>query len=661
MIRFLQSPGKTKKIVLGGLLVLICGAMVVTLVPGGILGDAFGYGSPEGDVLAKVGDQQVTVSEVQQTARNLGKQQFPRGFPSQFLPFLMQRAAEQLISQKALVAEAHRMGFTVTDQELRDELQHGSFAQMFFPGGQFIGQDNYENFVAQNFNLSVPAFETLIKQDLLIRKLTAAVTGSVTVSDQDIAEQYQRENTKVKFNYAVITLDSIQKQINPTEAELKSYFDSHKGAYTNAIPERRSARYIFIDQAKLQQQMQVTPQELQSYYNQHRDEYRVPEQVEVRHILIKTPEPVNGKVDEKAVAEAKAKAEDVLKQVQAGGNFAELAKKYSDDPGSKDKGGDLGWIQHGQMIPEFDQSAFSLKKGETSGLVRSIFGFHIIHVDDKQDAHLKTLEEVTPQIEPILKAQKVSAQLDSLSNRVASEARGKGLEAAAKDNGLDVLSAGPFTRTDSVPGIGTAPEFMTAVFGTPVNQPAEAVHLANGVVIYQVTGVQPARTPAFEEIRARVEQDYKADQARQLLAKKTEELAEKAKSAHNLQAAAKQVGADFKSSDLVGVNSQVPEIGALAGGPAEGVFNMNPGEISGPINTGRSGIVIALVDKQQPPAEQLAASKDRIRDQLLDQKRNQFLEVFVSGLRDRMQKDGKIRINEAEMKKLTTASSDTGE
>lgn len=661
MIRFLQSPGKTKKIVLGGLLVLICGAMVVTLVPGGILGDAFGYGSPEGDVLAKVGDQQVTVSEVQQTARNLGKQQFPRGFPSQFLPFLMQRAAEQLISQKALVAEAHRMGFTVTDQELRDELQHGSFAQMFFPGGQFIGQDNYENFVAQNFNLSVPAFETLIKQDLLIRKLTAAVTGSVTVSDQDIAEQYQRENTKVKFNYAVITLDSIQKQINPSEAELKSYFDSHKGAYTNAIPERRSARYIFIDQAKLQQQMQVSPQELQTYYNQHRDEYRVPEQVEVRHILIKTPEPVNGKVDEKAVAEAKAKAEDVLKQVQAGGNFAELAKKYSDDPGSKDKGGDLGWIQHGQMIPEFDQSAFSLKKGETSGLVRSIFGFHIIHVDDKQDAHLKTLEEVTPQIEPILKAQKVSAQLDSLSNRVASEARGKGLEAAAKDNGLDVLSAGPFTRTDSVPGIGTAPEFMTAVFGTPVNQPAEAVHLANGVVIYQVTGVQPARTPAFEEIRARVEQDYKADQARQLLAKKTEELAEKAKSAHNLQAAAKQVGADFKSSDLVGVNSQVPEIGALAGGPAEGVFNMNPGEISGPINTGRSGIVIALVDKQQPPAEQLAASKDRIRDQLLDQKRNQFLEVFVSGLRDRMQKDGKIRINEAEMKKLTTASSDTGE
>lgn len=661
MIRFLQTPGKTKKIVLGGLLVIICGAMVITLVPGGILGDAFGYGSPQGNVLAKVGDQEVTVTEVQRTAQNMGKQQFPRGFPSQFLPFLMQRAAEQLIMQKAMVAEAHRMGFTVTDQELRDELQHGAFSQLFFPGGNFVGQESYENFVAQNFNLSVPAFEDAVKQDLLIRKLTAAVSGSVTVSDADIAEQYKRENTKVKFNYAVLTLDTIQKQIKPTDAELKAYFDSHKGTYTNAIPEKRSARYIFIDSAKLQQQAQVTPQELQSYYNQHRDEYRVPDEVKVRHILIKTPEPVNGKVDEKAVEEAKTKAESVLKQVQAGGNFAELAKKDSDDPGSKDKGGELGWIQHGQTVPEFDHAAFALKPGETSGLVRSTFGFHIIQVEDKHEAHVKPLDEVKAQIEPTIAAQKAATEVDNLANRVLSAARSKGLEAAAKDSGLNVVTAGPFTRTDSVPGIGTAPEFQSAVFGTSVNAQPEQVRLPNGVVIYQVTAVQPARTPSFDEIRARVEQDYKSDQARQLLAKKTAELSEKAKSEHNLQSAAKQVGAEYKTSELVGVNSQVPDIGALAGGPAEGVFDMKTGEISGPIDTGRSGIVIALTDKQEPPVEQLAASKDRIRDQLLQQKRNEYLQVFVSGLRDRMQKQGKIKINEAEMKRITAASNDTGE
>lgn len=661
MIRFLQTPGKTKKIVLGGLLVVICGAMVITLVPGGILGDALGYGAPEGNVLAKVGDQEITVTEVQQTARNMGKQQFPRGFPSQFLPYLMQRAADQLIMQKSMVAEAHRMGFAVTDQELRDELQHGAFAQVFFPGGKFVGQDNYENFVTQNFDLSVPAFEAMVKQDLLVRKLTAAVAGSVTVSDQDIAEQYKRENTKVKFNYAVLTLDNIQKQIKPTDADLKAYFDSHKAAYTNAIPEKRSARYIFIDTAKLQQQAQVTPQELQSYYSQHRDQFSVPDEVKVRHILIQTPEPVNGKVDEKAVAAAQAKAESVLKQVQAGGNFADLAKKYSDDPGSKDKGGELGWLQHGQTVPEFDHAAFSLKPGQTSDLVRSTFGFHIIQVEDKHEAHVKTLDEVKAQIEPILAAQQAATKLDNLANAVANEARSKGLDAAAKDNGLEVVSAGPFTRSDTVPGIGAAPEFDSAIFGATVNAPPEQVRLPNGVVIYQVTGVQAARTPSFDEIRARVEQDFKADQARQLLAKKTEELSEKAKSDHNLQSAAKQVGADFKTSDLVGVNSQVPDIGALSGGPADGVFDMKPGDISGPIDSGRAGVVIALTDKQEPPVEQMAASRDRIRDQLLQQKRNQFLQVFVSGLRDRMQKEGKIKINDAEMKRITAPSTDTGE
>ena len=123
MIRFLQTPSQTKKYVLGGLLVIICGAMVITLVPGGMLGDAFGFSTPQSGVLAKVGDQELTVQEVQQTARNMGKQQFPRGFPSQFLPYLMQRAAYQLILQKTMIAEAHRLGFKVSDEELRSELQ----------------------------------------------------------------------------------------------------------------------------------------------------------------------------------------------------------------------------------------------------------------------------------------------------------------------------------------------------------------------------------------------------------------------------------------------------------------------------------------------------------------------------------------------------------
>ena len=658
MIRFLQTPSKAKKIILGGIIVVFCGAMVITLVPGGMLGDSFGFGSPQGGVLAKVGDQEVTVAEVTQTANNIGKQQFPRGFPSQFKPFLMQRAADQLIQQKALIAEAHRMGFQVTDEELSNELHK---IPDLFPNGQFVGQAVYDSIIQQSYNMTTQQWEqTVVKPQLLLRKLLAAISGGISVSDKEIAQMYQRENTKVKFDYAVLTLDNISKQIKPTDAELKAFYDKNKQTYTNAIPERRSARYIVVDTARLQAQTKVTPDELQSYYNQHKDEFRVPDQVMARWIVIKTPPPVNGKLDEKAVADARAKADSVLKQVQAGGNFADLARKYSDDEASKGNGGMLGWIQHGQ-VPEIDSAFFGLKKGETSGIVRSTMGFNIIHLDDRQDAHVRSLDEVRAQIEPIVASQKVAGQLDSIANKVSTEARAKGLDAAAKDSGLEVISAGPFSRNDSVPGVGSAPEFMSALFGAQAKNPPDLVHIPNGSVIYQVTDIVPARTPTFEEFRARVESDYKADQARQQLAKKTQELSDKARNEHDLKKAAKEVGADFKTSELVGVSSQVPDIGSLSGGPAEAVFDMKKGEISGPIDTGRSGVVVALTERQEPPAEQMAASKDRLRDQLLEQKRGQYLQIFITALRDRMQKEGKIKLNDTEMKKITAPATDTGE
>ncbi|MBZ5629193.1 MAG: peptidyl-prolyl cis-trans isomerase [Acidobacteriia bacterium] len=654
MIRFLQTPGKTKKIVLGGLLMVICGAMVITLIPGGILGDTFGIGSPQGNVIAKVGDQEITVSEVQDSARQMGKQQFPRGFPSQFMPFLMKRAADQLIIQKAMVAEAHRMGFKVTDAELQSELQHGAFASALFPGGNFVGQDIYEGFIQQNFNLGAQQFEQLLKTDLLIRKLRAAVEGGVTVSDQELAQQYQRENTKVKFDYAVLTLEDVMKQVHPSEAELKAYFDQHKPQYANAIPEKRQARYIVIDTGKVRQQVQVPLQELQQYYNSHRDQYRVPEQVNVRHILIKTPVPgPDGKVDEAAVKAAREKAESVLKQVQSGGNFAELAKKFSEDTGSKDNGGSIGWIQRGQTVPEFEQSAFSLPKGQTSGLVRSTFGFHLIHVDDKQEAHVKPLDEVIPQIEPQLAADKAATRADALASKVQADARTAGLDKAAKNSGLDVVETGLFTRTDSLPGLGNAPEFMSAAFSARDKGTPDSVHIPQGYVVYQVTKVEPARTPSFEEIRSRVEQEFKADAANQMLQRKTAELSEKARSLHDLKKAAKELGATVKTSDLVGPTSQVPDLGSLTG-PAAVVFDMKSGDISAPIGTGRSGVVAALLEKQEPPPAQFVASKDRLRDQLLQRKRNEFFEVFASNLQKQMEKSGKIKINQQELKRITT-------
>src|SRR5579862_2855747 len=428
MIRFLQTPGPTKKIILGGMLLVICAAMVITLVPGGI-GDSIGLGGPGQGVVAKVAGEPVTTLEVQREARNMLRQQFPQGGAQtqMLLPYFAERAAQTLISRKALVAEAERLGLRVTDEEARDELQNGMYAPTFFPDGKFVGQQQYEN-ILQNADLSVATFEHGLKDQILLDKLRNLITGSALVTDSDVRREFEKQNTKVKFDYAVLRKDDLLKQINPSEAELKAFYERNKATYNNSIPEKRKVQYVVLDTAKVEAGTTVSPQELQGYYDQHKDDYRVPEQVSVSHILIKTPLPgPDGKVDPKGVEEARKKAEDVLKQVKAGGNFAELAKKYSEDPGSAKNGGSLGWIGKGRTVPEFEKVAFSLPKGGTSDLVQSSYGFHIIRVDDKQAAHVKTLDEVKDQIEDSIKRQKAAQAMSSQVDALLAQARSVGL------------------------------------------------------------------------------------------------------------------------------------------------------------------------------------------------------------------------------------------
>jgi peptidyl-prolyl cis-trans isomerase D len=648
MIRFLQRPGKTKKYVLGGLLLIICAAMVITLIPGGFLGDAFGFGTPAG-VIAKVGDQDVTLAEAQQTARFIGRQQFGgRSVPSQLMPFLTQRAVESLINQKALLVEADRMGLKVTDDELRSALQR-TFAPQLFPNGNFVGDAAYENFVQQSFDMTVPRFETEFKTELVLNKLRNVVEGTATVSEPEILQAYNRRNTKVKFEYAVLTYDDVMKQIHPTDAELKAFFDKNKDLYKNAIPEKRKAQYVVIDTAKLQANAQVATDDLKRYYSQHQDEYRVAEQVNLRQIVIKSPAPgPNGKVDQKALDAARAKAQDVASKLKAGGNFADLAKKFSEDTATAKNGGEQGWVQRGQTMPEIDKAAFSLNKGQTSDVIETGLGFFIVQVADKQPAHVKPLEEVKSQIEQAVKTEKAARQAEALSNTVQSQARTTGLGNAAHKNGLDLVDTGFVSISDSLPGIGASPEFMQALFQARENGPADNIHIPQGFVIFQVTAVQPPTAPTFDQIKARVETDFKNERAGALLAQKTQQLADRAHAEHNLKAAAKEVGATVKTSEMVTPQSQVPDIGSMSG-PASSVFAMKSGEISGPIAVARNGVVISLLDKQEPTPAEFAKDKDQIRDQVLYQKRAEMFELFASNLRSRMQKDGKIRINQKEM------------
>src|SRR5499425_1727400 len=444
MIRFLQTPGPTKKIILSSLLLIICGGMVITLIPGGLGSDLIGQ--PGQGVVAKVAGENITAQEVRDRARQIAEQQVAQYGPmgKQLLPMIMPRAisqsVEQLITGKAIVAEAGRMGLKATDEDVRDELQHGRYAQTLFPGGKFIGEEAYANLL-QQANLTVSAFEADVKNEILEQKLAAMITGSASVSDAEVRQEFLKRNTKVKFDYAVLSQDELRKGLHPTDEELKAFYARNQARYKDSIPEKRKIQYVMADKNGIMAKIEVTPADIQAYYDQHKDQYRVPEEVKVSHILVKTPPAgADGKVDEKAVEEARKKAADVLKQLKGGAKFEDLAKKYSDDPGSAKKGGDLGWIGRGRTVPEFEKTAFSQAKGQTSDLVKSSYGFHIIRTEDKHEAHLKTLDEVKAEIEPLIRQQKASKMLEAAGNALLDQAKSQGLEKAAAAKGLSVIT-----------------------------------------------------------------------------------------------------------------------------------------------------------------------------------------------------------------------------
>jgi peptidyl-prolyl cis-trans isomerase D len=661
MIRFLQTPGPVKKVILSGILLVFCGAMVITLIPGG-LGNNIGFGGPSKGVVATVGGEQVTALDVQKQARGMLRRQFPTGGAQadMLLPFFASQAAETLISQKAVLVEAANLGLHATDDEVKEELQHGRYAPTFFPGGKFIGQDAYESLLQQN-DLTVATFEENVKDQILFDKLQNLISGSAMVTDAEVRKEFDKRNTKVKFEYAVLSNADIQKGLHPTDAELKAYYESHKAAYNNSIPEKRKLQYAVIDTNKIQAQTEITRPDLQAYYDQHRDEYRVPEQVNVRQILLKTPLPgPDGKVDPKALDETRKKAEDVLKQLKAGGKFEDLAKKYSEDPSGKN-GGSLGLVQPSRFpSPDVQKAAASLAKGATSDVINAGYAFVILHIDDKQEAHVKTLDEVKDQIEPMLKQQKAAQVADAQVSALLAQARTAGIEKAAADKGLQAVNTDFVGRTDSLPGIGNVPAFTDAVFNATEKAPPDQVQLPTGYAVYQVVAIKPPATPSFEEIRTRVETEFKNERTGTLLAQKTQELSDRAKSAHDLKKAAKELGATVKTSDLVAPDGQVPDVGSMAGG-ASVAFTMKPGEISAPIEGGSNGIVLSLLDKQQPTDQDFAAKKDQIRDSLLEAKKGQLFGLFISNLRDQMEKSGKIKINQEEMKALTKSRSEEGE
>jgi peptidyl-prolyl cis-trans isomerase D len=460
------------------------------------------------------------------------------------------------------------------------------------------------------------------------------------VSDQDVREAYRKQNVKIKFDYAVLSSDDLRKTINPSDSELEAFFKKNGSRYAKGVPEQRKITYFAFNANQVPGGVpQPTQQQIQAYYNSHQNDYSAPEQSRSRHILISVPQGADAKAD----AAAKAKAEDILKQLQSGGNWNDLAKKNSDDPGSKNSGGELGFAQRGKMVPEFDNAIFSQKIGDIK-IVKSQFGYHIVQVEERQAAHTQSLAEVTPMIQAALIRQNESQAEDNYAKALTAEAIKNGLQQAAAAHHLDVVTTPLVSQDGVVAALPDSAQLLSRAFASKQADPPQSAPTGEGFAIFQVSEIAPAHAPAFADWKSHVLDDYRDEQLPGLLAAKTNELSERAKSEHNLAQAAKEVGATVKTSDLVGPDGQVPDLGQVAQ-VAPQLLDLAVGNISGPINAQRTGVVAKIDDKQEPSAEDIQKNFDTTKDELVRERQSEAFNVFMSGVLDYYKKHNLIRMN----------------
>ena len=645
MIRFLQQDNKTIKIMFGVIIGAACISMVIYLVPGLMSDNSVGTNSAVYATVREPGawgrlfgaSTDIKTDDVAKLAQRQLQQQH---YPDFLLPYMMQRSGQVLIQRAMLKQAADRLHLEVSDEDLKRELRTGPFAQYLFPNGQYIGDDNYINFVQTAFGTTRSDFETQVKDDMELQRLQALVTGGAAVSDTAVREAYLVQGVKVKFDYAVVSLEELKKTIDPSDAELQGYFKQNAAKYATAVPETRKIEYVAFDASKTPGgKAAVSDSDVQAYYSGHAAQYKTEEQVKTRHILIASKAGADAATD----AAAKAKAQDVLKQVQAGGNFAALAKKYSDDPGTKDKGGELVLMPTASLDPAYGKAAMALNPGQTSGLVKSAFGYHIIQTEQKQAAGVKPLAEVKDTIVKTLEQDKQGGALQSYGTELAAEAKKNGLEKTAAAHGLKAMTNDYVEKNAAIGGVSDSAAMLAQAFAAEKGAAPAAVSTGDGYAVFAVLDVKTAHAPEFAAYKAHVLDDYRDQKAPELLQTETTKLDARAKELNDLKKAAAELKIPVKTSDLVGEDGQVADLGAM-NGPGAAAFKLAKGAISDAINAGQTGVVLTVTDKQEPTADDIAKNFDTTREQLLSQQREEIFSVFMGTLTEKYEKGGGVRL-----------------
>jgi peptidyl-prolyl cis-trans isomerase D len=574
----------------------------------------------EGDEVSAVTFDRAYRSAVEQTRQMAGErwtEELPRVLR------LREQVVERLIDERLVAQGAAREGIAVSDAELVDQITRiGAFQE----GGRF-SRDRYVRLLAMAQPPMTPGdFESELRGELVRQRLQALITDGAKISEAEARQAWEADRSRVRAGYLLVAAAG-GEALQPTDAELETYYKAHPDEFTQ--PERRRVLAASLPAASVPAPA-VTDADIAAAYTARKSQFEQPARTKVSHILIKVPA-VGGSAAED---QAKARAETTLARIRGGADFAQVAKEVSEDPSTASRGGDLGLIAAGELVPEVDKAIQGLKPGEVGGPVRSPFGFHVLKVFEVVPGSRKELKDVTPTLRATLAAE---GQLKAHRDR-AQEAQRALLVAAdftaeARRLGLTVREAGPLRRGDPIEGVGRVAEAGDAIFALPPDGVSSPVRVPEGLVIFRVVGVEPARLLPLDEARPDVLRAVRRQKALEEAKGRAEKLAEAIRKGEDAQALARQ-GTNVTYGE-VGPFSRAEPLGDRALGQVLSPVALTLGEggVGGPVEGPGGYYVVKLLGRERPDAAGFEPARATLEARLLREKRARLWQAWLAAAR----------------------------
>jgi peptidyl-prolyl cis-trans isomerase D len=586
--------------------------------------------------IATVEGEDITPAEFENELRQMEAQL--RDLPPSLLKQLnlKEQVLNNLINQRILLGKAEEMGIQVTDQEIAASIQASPFFQ---ENGAFSSQA-YRTVLAQS-RMTPSVFEKRQREALLIQKLQDLIQDSTKVTDEEIQEDYLYNNEKVVAEYVLIRFEDHRPDKDPSEEVLQSYFAKQKETFRTQ--ELINAAYCYITPQDFFDQIDVPEAEVERFYQDNQDQYVQTEKVHARHILIRVPQDA----DEATTDAARKKIEKVLEEAKASDDFAGLAQKHSEDS-TATKGGDLGFFEKGQMVEPFEQAAFALEPGEISPVIRTTFGFHIIKMEERQEAKEKGLDEVRDEILRELKFDQAMRMVRKKSMRLyAGIRKGKDFREAIDESKLSIRETGFFSRKDTrmqgVP-VDLAQRFSEEAFAADEQGVGGVIKGERGYLLLKVEERKSPRIPSLEEVRAEVTQAVLKEMEKANAENKAKEMVQSlqnqvpfSESAEKAGAAETDVTEAFTREGAV-INTEFTRT----------AFTLSAENPAAYLPTDNGFYVIYLKEKSPPLEESLQEARDEIKDQLIQKKKNN---LFASWL-DAVRKEVQVDVNQERMDRI---------